>query len=93
MLDYLLTGKSRILYEMITKYDSLDISPEDGNIFLPHHFYCSLNDEIMTNEEYESIKKNYQTIKLKDLGELNKIYNFQDTIILCEIFQQLLEQL
>ena len=27
-------------------------------------------------------------MKLKDLGELNKIYNFQDTIILCEIFEQ-----
>ena len=33
------------------------------------------------------LKKNYQTMKLKDLGELNKIYNFQDTIILCEIFE------
>ena len=30
----------------------------------------------------------YQIIRLKDLGELNKIYNFQDTIILCEIFEQ-----
>ena len=29
----------------------------------------------------------------KDLGELNKIYNFQDTIILCEIFEQRSERL
>ena len=27
-------------------------------------------------------------MKLKNLGELNRIYNFQDTIILCEIFEQ-----
>ena len=27
-------------------------------------------------------------MKLKDMGELNKIYNFQDIIILCEIFEQ-----
>ena len=27
-------------------------------------------------------------MKLKNLGELNKIYNFQDTITLCEIFEQ-----
>ena len=27
-------------------------------------------------------------MKLANLGELNKIYNFQDTIILCEIFEQ-----
>ena len=42
----------------------------------------------MTEEEYENVKKFYQTMKLKDLGELNKIYNFQDTIILSEIFEQ-----
>ena len=27
-------------------------------------------------------------MKLKTLGDLNKIYNFQDTLILCEIFEQ-----
>ena len=25
---------------------------------------------------------------IEALGELNKVYNFQDTIILCEIFEQ-----
>ena len=32
-------------------------------------------------------------MKLKNLGELNKIYNFQDTIIFCEIFEQWSEHL
>ena len=27
-------------------------------------------------------------MKLSNLGELNKIYNFEDVIILCEIFEQ-----
>lgn len=27
-------------------------------------------------------------MNLKDLGELNKIYNFQDTRMLCKIFEQ-----
>ena len=92
--EYLSTGKGTIPYEMITGYDSFDISPDDENFFLPHHFYSSLKDKIMANEEYENVKK-----KLSDketflgLGELNKIYNFQDTIILCEIFEQRSEQL
>ena len=93
MLDYLLRGKGTIPYEMLTRYDSLDISPDNRNFFLPHHFYSSLKDEIMTNEEYENEKKNYQTTKLTDLGELNKICNFQDAIIFCEIFEQCSEQL
>ena len=42
----------------------------------------------MTKEEYGDVKKFYQRLKLKHLGELNKIYNFQDTVILCEIFEQ-----
>ena len=27
-------------------------------------------------------------MRLKTLGDLNRIYNFQDTAILCEIFEQ-----
>ena len=73
---------------MITRYDSVDISPEDGNFFIPHQLYSSFKDIIMTKEEYKNLKKFYQTLKLKNLGKLNKIYNFQDTIILCEIFEQ-----
>ena len=47
-----------------------------------------MKDNVLTNEEYENVKKFYQTMKLDNLGELNKIYNFQDTVILCEIFEQ-----
>ena len=73
---------------MITKYDSLDNVPDDGDFFRPHQFFSSLKDNPLSKEEYEQVKKFYKTLKLKDLGELNKIYNFQDTIILCEIFEQ-----
>ena len=81
-------GKGTIPYEMITRHDSLDISPDEGNFFLLHHFYSSLKDKKITEVEYEQVKNFYKTLKLKDLGELNKIYNFQDTVILCEIFEQ-----
>ena len=74
--------------EVITSYESLDIKPENGEFFLPHQFYSTLKDNILTDEEYENIKKFYQTLKLENLGELNMIYNFQDTFILCEIFEQ-----
>ena len=61
-LNYLSTGKGTIPYEMIARYDSLGISPEKDNFFLPHHFYSSLKDAIMTKEEYENVKKFYQTL-------------------------------
>ena len=53
VLDYLSTTKGTIPYEMITRYDSLDISSDNGNFFLPHNFYSGLKkDNIMTLEEY-----------------------------------------
>ena len=97
VLAYLSTGKGTISYEMITRYDSLDISSEDGNFFIQVlkiiSKSSSLKDNVMTTEEYKNVIKFYQEMKLKDLGELNKIYNFQDTIILFEIFEQRSEHL
>ena len=72
---------------MITRFDLLDISPEDGVFFLPHHFYSSLKGDTTSEENYIAVKKLHQTLKLENLGELNKLYNFQDTIILCKIFE------
>ena len=51
VLSYLSTSKGTIPNEIITRDDSLDISPEDRNFFLPHHFYSSIKDDIMTMEE------------------------------------------
>ena len=76
ILSYLSIGKDNISYEMITRYDSLDITPENGQFFLPHQFYSSLKDTTMTDEEYGNVKKFYWTMKLENLGELNKIHNF-----------------
>ena len=73
---------------MIARYDSLDTKPGDGEFFLPHNFYSSLKDTTMSDEEYENLKKFYKTMKFENLGEPNKIYNFQDTIIHCVIFEQ-----
>ena len=36
VLTYLFFGKHVITYEMITRFDSLDISPEENQFFLPH---------------------------------------------------------
>ena len=88
ILNYLSSGKGTIPYELITQFDSLDIVPGDGDFFHPHQFFSSLKDNPLSEEEYKKVKNFYKTLKLKDLGELNKIYNFQDTIILCVIFEQ-----
>ena len=42
----------------------------------------------MSGEDYGNVKKFYTLLKMSNLRELNKVYNFQDTIILCEISEQ-----
>ena len=32
--------------------------------------------------------ESFTILRLKTLGDLNRIYNFQDTAIMCEIFEQ-----
>ena len=55
-MGYLSLGKGVIPYEMIQRFDSLDISPEKG-FFLPHHFYSNLKDSFIDNKDYEAVKK------------------------------------
>ena len=86
VLNYLSCGKGTIQYEMITDFDSLNISP-DKDFFEFHQFYSNMKDTVISDEEYQNVKKFYKLLKMSNLGELNKIYNFQDTIILCELFE------
>ena len=76
-----------IPYQMITDFDSLQITPKDG-FFERDDFYSSLKEKDKSVEEYENVKKFFTVLRLKTLGDLNRIYNFQDTAILCEIFEQ-----
>ena len=66
ILNYLSTGKGTIPYEMITRYHSLDLTLGNDQFFLPHQFYPNLKDTVMTDEEYENVKKFYQTMKLEN---------------------------
>lgn len=47
-----------------------------------------MKDSVISEEDYVNVKNFYTILKMSNLGELNKIYNFQDTIILAEMFEQ-----
>ena len=87
VLDYLCSGKGVIPYQMIADFDYLSIAPEDCDFFKQDLFYSSLKDSQISTEDHKNVKKFYTLLNLKNLRELNRIYNFQDTIILCEIFE------
>ena len=86
ILDYLASGKGMIPYQMINDFDSLNITPEK-DFFEYDKFYSTLKEKNISREEYENVKFSFTILRLKTLGDLNRIYNFQDTAILCEIFE------
>ena len=87
VLEYLSSGKGTIPYELITDNDCLNNSP-DKDFFEIYQFYSNMKDSVLSTKDYENAKKFYTLLKMSNLGELNQVYNFQDTIILCEIFEQ-----
>ena len=95
VLDYLLSGKGMIPYQMITEFESLNIRQKNG-FFDRKDFYSTLKEKDISETEYENVKKFFTLLRLKALGDMNRVYNFQGTLILCEISEQrasLLEKL
>ena len=75
-----------IPYEKIKTYEDLDVTPE-GEFFSKTKFYSTLRNTIIDDQSYGNVKRFWKTLRLEKVSDLNHIYNFQDTIILCEIFE------
>ena len=56
VLEYLSSGKGTIPYELISDFDSLSIAPDD-EFCKPHQFYSSMKDSVLSEDEYENVKK------------------------------------
>ena len=87
VLDYLSSGKRMIPYQMITDFDSLKKVPKE-DFFQKKDFYSELKEKDISDEEHENVKNLFKLLRLKTLGDMNRIYNFQNTLTLCEIFEK-----
>ena len=89
ILDYLAKGKGTLPYQKITQLDSLRSRPQLGEeSFNKGDFYSTLREKAVEEQEYEDVKKFFTLLNLKTLGDLNKYYNIQDTLILCVVFER-----
>ena len=67
---------------------TLEHRPNPKQIFfVKTTFFSSLKNFTITDEEYEDAQKLFSLMKMSNLSDLNALYNFQDTIILAEIFE------
>ena len=81
-------GKGVIPYEKIESIHSLStVKPEDGIFFSKDEFFSHLKDQEVDIESYENAKKLFILLQMRDLSDLNDLYNVQDVIILLEIIE------
>ena len=86
ILNIIEFGKGVMPYEKIRNTESLDSVPQ--NEFFDHtEFYSSLKQATVSKEEYENCKFLYQKLKMRNLGDLNDLYNVQDVILFCELIE------
>ena len=58
-------------------------------VFTKNEFYSNsiLKGKTVDEEEYNNSKLLYTLLKMWDMSDLNDLYNAQDVILLCEIFE------
>ena len=93
VIDIVVSGKGIIPYEKIETIESLSVKPEDGVFFSKDEFYSSLKAEQVDDISYQNAKTLFLTLKMRDLSDLNDLYNAQDVIILLEIIENRFQQI
>ena len=81
IIEIIVSGKGVIPYEKIETIDSLSSKPEDGIFFSKDEFFSTLKGKNVDNECYKNVKQLYVLLKMRDLSDLNDLYNAQDVII------------
>ena len=92
ILDIISKGKGALPYEKMVDSNSLDIVPEN-EFFEYTEFFSRLNGHNIPPEIYEDMKYLYSILKMRNLGDINDLYNMQDVILLCEIIENRFEKM
>ena len=79
-------GKSVIPYELIINMDSFLQTPEN-EFWGKTEFFSKLKQAAVNDNDYENSECLYQTLKMRNLGDMNYLYNAQDVILLREIIE------
>ena len=84
ILDIISKGKGSIPNERTVDINSLNIVPEN-EFFEYTEFFSKLNGHNVPLIIYEDMKFLYTILKMRNLGDMNDLYNMQDVILLCEM--------
>ena len=93
VIDTTVSGKGIIPYEKVETITSLSAKPENGVFFTRDEIFSSLKGESIDEVSYQNAKTLFLTLKMRDLSDLNDLYNAQDVIILLEIIENRFEKI
>ena len=70
-------------------YDFMDSFEKFNQTELPtkDQFYSILNDQHITDDEYDHAKKLWKTFKIKTMGEYRDLYLGSDVLLLTDVFE------
>ena len=71
--------------------ESFFIKP-DNEFWEKSEFFSELKLSAVDDESYENSKYLYQSLKMRNLSDLNDLYNTQDVILLTEIIESQFKQ-
>ena len=66
--------------ESFEKFDQTELPAKE-------HFYSILNDQDITDDEYDHAKKVWKTFKIKTIGEYHDFYLESDVLLLTDVFE------
>ena len=78
-----------LLKKGVYPYEYMDSFERFDETQLPEKekFYSSLNDEGITDEEYERAKQVWETFGCRNLGDYHNLYVATDTLLLADVFE------
>ena len=86
ILEIIAEVKGVIPYEIIVDMESFFMKP-DNEFWEKREFFSELKLSAVNDESYENLKYLYQSLKMRNLGDLNDLCNTQDVILLTEIIE------
>ena len=62
----------------------MSLTPEYTIFFEKSEFYSNLKQKSVADADDDSSLYLYKTLKMRNLGDMNDLYNTQDVVLLCE---------
>ena len=69
---------------MVSQY-SLDLVPESRDFFQEIQFFSELKQRFVSDDEYENSYYLCKTLRMRNLNDINDLYNAQDVVLLSDI--------